>query len=267
MRVLAAAAGADTPPAAATEVTVNGVVISEEAIGAETPHHRDAPFPRAAAACALAIRELLLQRARMVGIASKDETADAAIDALLAREVSVPSPTEAECRRCYDAHPGRFRSGDLLEASHILFAVTPQAPLAAIRARAEATLKEVLAEPRRFGELAAILSNCPSGAQGGSLGQLARGDTVPEFEAALFEGSAAGVLPRLVNTRHGFHIVLVKRRIEGRQVPFERVSERIAAYLGERVQRKALQQYIRVLAADAEVLGIDLEAASSPLLQ
>jgi peptidyl-prolyl cis-trans isomerase C len=262
-----AAASAGLPPQAATEVAVNGAAISEEAIEAEAAHHRDAASPREAAARALAIRELLLQRARALGLAPEGEPADAAIDALLAREAPVPSPTEAECRRYYDAHRARFRSGDLVEASHILFAVTPRAPLAAIRARAEAALNEVVAEPGRFRDLAGTLSNCPSGAQGGSLGQLGRGDTVPEFEAVLFEGNAAGVLPRLVNTRYGFHVILVNRRIEGRQVPFELSAERIAAYLSECVRRKALQQYVRLLAAGADIRGVDLLAASSPLLQ
>jgi peptidyl-prolyl cis-trans isomerase C len=262
-----AAASVGHPPEAAAEVAVNGVAIPQEAIEAEAAHHRDAASPREAAACALAIRELLLQRARALGLAPEGGPADAAIDALLAREAPVPSPTEAECRRYYDAHRARFRSGDLVEASHILFAVTPKAPLAAIRARAEAALNEVLAEPGRFRDLAGTLSNCPSGAQGGSLGQLGRGDTVPEFEAALFEGKATGVLPRLVNTRHGFHIVLVDRRLEGRQLPFELAAERIAAYLGESVRRKALHQYVRLLAAGADIAGIDLDAARSPLLQ
>jgi peptidyl-prolyl cis-trans isomerase C len=250
-------------------VSVNGVAISEDAISSEAAHHADAPVPRDAAARALAIRELLLQRARAVGLAAADgeDADDAVMDALFAREVKVPEPTEAECRRYYDVYRAKFRSGDLIEASHILFAVTPNAPLAAIRAQAETALKQLVAEPERFADLAAKLSNCPSGAQGGSLGQLGREDTVPEFEAALFEGTAVGVLPRLVNTRHGFHIVLVNRRIEGRQVPFEPVARRIADYLSESVRRKALQQYIRLLAAEAEISGVDFDAADSPLLQ
>lgn len=250
-------------------ISVNGVPISEDAISSEAAHHADAPVPRDAAARALAIRELLLQRARKLGLATSEgeDTGDAAIDALFTREAKVPEPTEAECRRYYDGHQSKFRSGDLVEASHILFAVTPNAPLAAIRAQAEAALKQLVAEPERFAELAAKLSNCPSGAQGGSLGQLGRGDTVPEFEAALFESMALGVLPRLVNTRHGFHIVLVNRRIEGAQVPFEPVAGRIAEYLSERVRRKALQQYIRLLAADADLSGVDLAPADSPLLR
>jgi peptidyl-prolyl cis-trans isomerase C len=249
-------------------IALNGVEITEAAILEEMAHHSGAPSPRDAAARALAIRELLLQRARPLGLEPDGEGADdAAIDALIAREVRTPEPTDSECLRYYESHRQQFRSGDLVEASHILFAVTPNAPLGAIRAQAEAALKQLIAEPERFAELAAKLSNCPSAAQGGNLGQLGRGDTVPEFEAALFEGKAAGVLPRLVNTRHGFHVVLVSRRIEGTQVPFEPVARRIAEYLSESVRRKALQQYIRLLAAEAEISGVDFDAADSPLLQ
>jgi len=249
-------------------IALNGVEITEAAILEEMAHHSGAPSPRDAAARALAIRELLLQRARSLGLEPDGEGADdAAIDALIAREVRTPAPTDSECLRYYEGHREQFRSGDLVEASHILFAVTPNAPLGAIRAQAEAALKQLVAEPERFADLAARLSNCPSAAQGGNLGQLGRGDTVPEFEAALFEGKAAGVLPRLVNTRHGFHVVLVNRRIEGTQVPFEPVARRIAEYLSESVRRKALQQYIRLLAAEAEISGVDFDAADSPLLQ
>ena len=247
-------------------VSVNSVAISEQEIERELPNHVESASPRDSATRALAIRELLLQRAGALGLAN-DGSDDDLIDALIAREVRTPEPTDSECLRYYESHQAQFRSGDLVEASHILFAVTPNAPLAAIRARAEAALKELLAEPGRFADLAAKLSNCPSGAQGGNLGQLGRGDTVPEFETALFEGSAVGVLPRLVNTRHGFHIVLVSRRIEGRQVPFEPVARRIAEYLSESVRRKALQQYVRLLAAEAEISGVELDSAGSPLLQ
>ena len=61
------------------------------------------------------------------------------------------------------------------------------------------------------------------------VGQLGRGDSVPEFARALFGREALGVLPELVDTRYGFHVVLVARRIAGRQLPYEAVAEAIAA--------------------------------------
>ncbi|MBN9406366.1 MAG: peptidylprolyl isomerase [Burkholderiales bacterium] len=217
-----------------------------------------------------AVHELLRQRAQALQLLAEGADAQAvaqAIEQLLLREVAVPEPTPAECRRWYDAHLARYRSGELVHARHILFQVTPGTPVPAVRAQAERTLKELMAQPALFGERARTQSNCPSGAQGGQLGQLQRGATVPEFEQALFSGTQLGVLPGLVNTRYGFHIVAVDQRVPGEQLPFEAVHERVAAELRNAAERRALGQYVRVLAGQAELDGVALDAAASPLVQ
>src|SRR5690606_12509921 len=139
-----------------------------------------------------------------------------AIEALLEREVVTPEPGEDEMRRYYEGHPSEFRSNDLVNARHILFQVTPGVNVPQIRERAEASLNILLREPGRFAELAKELSNCPSGEQGGILGQIGRGDTVPEFEAALFASTRIGVSRDLVRTRFGFHIIAVDQRFPGK---------------------------------------------------
>jgi peptidyl-prolyl cis-trans isomerase C len=181
--------------------------------------------------------------------------------------VPTPEPGDDECRRYYDAHPAEFTSGELAFARHILFQVTPGAPVPAIRAKAELTLAELAQDLSRFEPLARELSNCPSGQQGGNLGQLGRGETVPEFEQALFNGAYTGLYPQLVKTRFGFHVLAVDRREPGRRVPFAASREGIARRLRERVLQKALQQYIHVLAGQAEVRGVDLGAAATPLVR
>ena len=92
------------------------------------------------------------------------------------------------------------------------------------------------------------MSNCPSGPQGGNLGQIGRGDTAPEFERALFRPGPPGLLREVVKTRFGFHIVAIDRRIPGARLPFEIVRERIAERLPAAVEEKALRQYVSVLA-------------------
>ena len=188
-------------------VTVNGV------------HVEIADWPSAEMA---AIHELLRQRAVEIGLATAahngSEDTDSAIEQLLAREVTIPDPTESECRRYYEAHRAEFQSGDIVHARHILFQVTAGAPVAAIRARAEQALHDVLMDPERFEALARELSNCPSGQHGGNLGQISRGDTVPEFERAIFRLDAEGILPSLVKTRYGFHIVAVDRTVAPREL-------------------------------------------------
>lgn len=218
-----------------------------------------------------AARELLRQRAVAVGIldsACTDEgIVEQAIEDLLAREVVTPAPTEEECRRYYDAHPREFESGDLVHARHILFQVTPSVRIPEIRARAEQTLNELLREPERFAAVAAQISNCPSGQHGGNLGQIGRGDTVPEFEKAIFRLGATGLLRELVRTRHGFHIVAIDQRIPGKRLPFDVVRDEIARRLRDMVEEKALRQYISVLAGKADVQGADLNGTEVPLVQ
>ncbi len=218
-----------------------------------------------------AVRELLRQRAITVGILPPD-TGDegligAAIERLLVGEVSVPSPTEAECRRYYENHLEEFQSGDLAYARHVLFQITPSVSVPEVRARAERALGELLAEPDRFAAMASELSNCPSGKQGGNLGQIGRGDTVPEFEQALFRLEAHGILRRLVRTRHGFHIVAIDKSIPGEMLPFETIQAQIAERLKSTVEAQALRQYVSILAGQAEIAGVELKGTQIPLVQ
>jgi len=226
------------------------------------------PFPTPEVA---AVRELLRQRAVARGLlpteAAGDEQIEISIERLLAEEVRVPLPTEDECRRYYEGHRKDFCSGELVHARHILFQVTPGVQIAQLRARAEQTLAELLREPERFEAVARDLSNCPSGQYGGNLGQIGRGDTVPEFEQALFRLQPDGILREVVKTRYGFHIVAIDRQIPGEMLPFEVVMERIAAQLKASVEERALRQYVSILAGQAEIVGVDLQGAQTPLVQ
>jgi peptidyl-prolyl cis-trans isomerase C len=237
------------------EVSINGVAVDA------------AEFPTREAAAA---RELLRQRAVATGLLADDagaDAVDAAIEGLLEREVQTPEPTEPECRQYYAANGKVFVSGDLVAARHILFQVTPGAPVNALRAKAELTLSELLKGPDRFEALARQCSNCPSAEHGGNLGQIQRGETVPEFERVLFDGTWTGIHGQLVKTRFGFHIVAVDRRVAGSQVPFDAVRSTIAKRLRAQVEKRALEQYVRVLAGQADVRGVDLGAVSTPLVQ
>jgi peptidyl-prolyl cis-trans isomerase C len=236
--------------------TVNGVAVSPRS---------DETLELAAA------RELLRQRAVSAGLldaaAGGEAGVSAAIEALIALEAVAPEPTEEECLRYFQRRGHQFASGDLVCARHILFQVTPGVNVTRLRARAEEALNELLQHPDRFADMARELSNCPSGRHGGNLGQIGRGDVVPEFETALFRLGPTGVLRELARTRYGLHIVAVDERIPGKTLPFEIVRERVAERLRAAVQEKALRQYVSVLAGRANVTGVDLAAAETPLVQ
>ncbi|VVE20829.1 peptidylprolyl isomerase [Pandoraea fibrosis] len=240
-------------------LSVNGIVIDARRVADEIDLHRDAADPEAAAQRALVSRELLRQRARDLRLlADTDDGSasdDAIVDALFTRDVQVRRPTEAECRAYFHEHAGQFRVGDKVQASHILFALSAGVPLSSTLSRAQSALDAVLAEPASFESVAQSMSDCPSGRTGGSLGMLARGSGAPEFELVLFCGDRLGVLPRLVNTRYGFHVVRIERRMKGRMPPFERVADRIAAQLYDQARARALRHYVALLAGAAEISG------------
>lgn len=262
-------------------VSVNGCAIDEADILAEAQHH-PASSPGealAAAARALVVRELLVQEARRLGIDAEEEPRDAegrsetadeaAIRLLVEREVAVPAATDEECRRYYANNPGQFRSDALYEVRHILFAARAddKPSRAAAKAEAERLVAVLEDHPGEFAALARAFSACPSKGQGGNLGQVAPGSTVPEFERALDRAAATGLLPAPVESRFGFHVVSLDRRILGEPLPFDLVRERIAAWLEAANWAKAVAQYIAVLAGRAEIRGIDIGAAEGPLIQ
>ncbi|MBX3622007.1 MAG: peptidylprolyl isomerase [Rhizobacter sp.] len=225
--------------------------------------------------------ELLRQQAQRAGLLSRDdpvsqrgvpsEAAAEAIEALLDQAVQVPEPSEDACRRHHAAHASTYQTGERVRLRHILFAVTPGVDVVALRKRAEVCLLDVRCHAaddlEGFGRAAAELSNCPSGAQGGDLGWLTRDECAPEFAKEVFAHAEIGVLPRLVHSRFGLHVVEVLARESGVAQPFETVRGAVAMSLRQQSQVTALRQYIRVLAGEAEVEGVDMEAAGTPLVQ
>jgi peptidyl-prolyl cis-trans isomerase C len=196
------------------------------------------------------------------------------IEAMLERAIAVPQPTEEECRRYHQASPDRYTEGRMVRVRHILFAVTDGVDVRALCGRAEQALLELSrkdVDPGRFAQMARELSNCPSGAAGGDLGWLGPHDCADELASELFGGQKplndAGLRPRLVHSRYGFHIIDVLERKAGRQLPFDEVRDRIAVQLAQQSRAKALHQYIRLLAGKALIEGVSLEAADSLLVQ
>jgi peptidyl-prolyl cis-trans isomerase C len=257
-------------------VSVNGTLIAREAIAREAQHH-PAATPIASwrqAAQALIVREVLLQEARRRNVAAEPladgegrrETEDEAlIRALVEAEVSVPEPDADSCRRYYDANRRRFRSADIFEAAHILIAGRREDPTAfrAARLKSKAVLAELQSAPERFAALAQEHSACPSAAQGGNLGQITRGQTVPEFEKALMAMAPGELSAAPVASRYGFHIIRLDRRIDGRELEFAAVAGQIAAYLADRSRRTATAQYVARLVSRAAIAGIEIAGAEA----
>lgn len=260
------------------EISVNGVPVEEADVLNEAQQH-PASNPGEAlrqAAHALVIRELLLQEAKRLNIIAAPQTGanntvetdnDALIRQLIDREVDTPLSDEAVRRRYYEMQKHRFKSETIYEARHILLACHNDKELETNRKLAQSLISRLSGNPQDFRKLAKEYSACPSKNEGGNLGQLTEGSTVPEFETVLHKMNAGQIWPEPVESRFGLHVIYLVNIIPGEVLPFDYVEDKIGAWLEASSWSKAVSQYIRILAGQAEITGIDLDATSSPLVQ
>lgn len=250
-------------------LVIDGVELPEALIAQEIQNHPSASAAeaRAAAAHALAIRALLIRRGQDLGLTPEPETdalgreetpEEALARAVLETELSVATPSQAECLRLYESQRERFRTPPLSEASHILLEADEDgAAEADARALAESLIAQLRQGLASFADLARTHSACPSGASaGGSLGQLRPGDLVGEVERALAGLQPGDVAASPVRSRFGWHVLRLDRRIEGRQLPFELVEDRIRLHLESRAWTAAATRYVADLAAAARAEGV-----------
>lgn len=254
----------------APSIFVNGVEVPEPDIAREAQNHfaASAAEARAAAARALVIRELLLQRAHALGLTAAPEIdergrsetdAEALVRAVLEREVDARQPTDEECRRVYESAPERFTADVLFEASHILFAPAANSEAAWAEANAQACAAlAALNAGAKFADLAQEHSACPTAVQGGALGQLQQGDLSAEVESAILSLRPGEIAPAPVRTRYGWHVVRLDRIIPARVLPYEAAGPQIRAMLHHRAWTVAAARYVSELAAQAEIEGVSL---------
>ena len=254
-------------------IRINGVTLDQEAIAQEMQYHpadsrQEAVF---LSSQSLVIRTLLQQRAAELGIAVtpvSDETEEeAVIRTLMEQEINLPETDAESVQRFFDANPERFTSPPLVAARHILLAADPSDPDERSQQQdAALALIARLQQGEDFTRLVTEYSACPSKAQGGALGQISKGQTVPEFERQLLR-LPLGLATQPIESRYGFHIVWVDLRVDGEALPFAVVENRIRAELGQRVWHKAVVQYLQTLVGAARIEGSELQGATSPLLQ
>lgn len=249
-------------------IRVNNTTFDEDTIMGEMQYHagKDQREAMIKASESLIIVELFRQRARDLGI--QNLTNEDFVDELISQEVSIPQATEADCQQYYQQNLDKFCTTPLLAVKHILLAADPENEMDRIEAtdKAKLLIRQLQQDESIFAGLAEAHSACPSAKTGGQLGQITRGQTVPEFERQLFS-CEPGLVLQPMESRYGIHVVMIDHRVAGRQLTFEMAEERIRDYLNEKVRRKAIAQYIDRLIADADIEGFDFSVSDSPLLQ
>jgi peptidyl-prolyl cis-trans isomerase C len=191
------------------------------------------------------------------------------IDRLLEREITVPEPGREECERYYKNNGKQFHTSPLFEVSHILYLAPPEDDEACkiAKEKAMSALSRLAKEPSAFESIARAESACSSAKDGGRLGQISKGQTVPAFEAALFSMKEGDLSAEPLATEVGYHIIQVHKRVDGKLMPFDSVAGWIEDFLKQATWRRAFGQYIQILIGQAKISGFHMNGADTPLVQ
>jgi peptidyl-prolyl cis-trans isomerase C len=190
---------------------------------------------------------------------SADELRDSirqsiAIEKLLVKR-GMDTPSDEKVRKFYEDNKSRFERPEEVHARHILIQVKKDADQTAwdaAKKKAEMIQKEASKDDVDFAELAKNKSEGPSASQGGDLGFFPRGRMVPEFEKVAFS-MKPGDISEPVRTAFGWHVIKVVERHEAGPVPFEEVSEDLAAQMKNQAVQEALVAFLDELRKDATI--------------
>ncbi len=178
--------------------------------------------------------------------------------------------THDDLQTYYNAHRDQYRVAEQVKVSHILIK-TPLAGadgkvdekgVADAQKRAEDLLKQLKAGAK-FEDLAKKNSEDPGSAkEGGSLGWIGKGRTVPEFEKAAFS-LPKGQISDLVKSSYGFHIIRVDDKQDAHMKTLEEVKGEIEPTVKQQKAQEAAQKQAEELLKQAKAQGLDAAKGAS----
>lgn len=248
-------------------VLVNGIMIDRTAIAQELQYHpaeskEDAVF---LATQALVVKELLrlaVLDEPCLGESAWLDDEEKAISILIDKNVQAKIPDMATCERYYQQNITDFMTDPITTVRHILLACLPEDGDERLTLKKTAyqfieQIKNNSNPNAEFIQLARQHSACPSKEQGGELGIISKGQTVPEFEKSLFK-LETGLASSPIESRYGFHIVEILDKEAGIQMTYEQVSPAIHNKLSQQAFHQSLCDYLFTLANDAVIEGIEM---------
>ena len=159
------------------------------------------------------------------------------INYAMEKALSKVSVSEDELKKYYDDNAEKFVTGETVNASHILVAD---------EATAADLLKKIESGEITFEDAAKQYSTCPSGQEGGSLGEFGKGQMVPEFEEACY-AMEVGAISEPVKTQFGYHIIRLDGKTAAAPIPYADIREKLEAKLLSEKQEKAYRSKINQL--------------------
>jgi parvulin-like peptidyl-prolyl isomerase len=175
---------------------------------------------------------------------------------LLTKVMVNKPPEEVDIRAYYDQNPDKMQKPERRHLRHILLRAENNAPQP-VRVEAQKKAEAILGRLQKgedFAKLAQEFSD-DSGSKGlgGDLSWVARGQTVPSFEAAAFALQKPNDLSAVVESPVGYHVIQLLEIEAASLRPYAEVRDRIAAFLKQRRAREQAEAKVRELREQAEV--------------
>lgn len=172
---------------------------------------------------------------------------------VIGREVRARADlSDRELRQRYEREKERYRRPQRARVREIVI-VPANADDATAFEAARLEAEDVVAKARSgadFAALATEVSDSPTREQGGSLGTVAQGELVSELDAAVFNAQSGTVVGPL-QTRAGWHVLLVEERIPSDIPGYDEVKERLRTEASEDAFDRDYRAYIENLRKDA----------------
>jgi parvulin-like peptidyl-prolyl isomerase len=152
--------------------------------------------------------------------------------------------TDEEVAAYYNQNLTQFAARPKVQASHIL-----------LRSRKDAEMvKAKLDQGADFNELARQYSiDLPMALEGGSMGEIEKGKTVPALENVLFILDEGQIGDQIVETQYGFHILRVDKIIMGDYQPLENVRDQVKSMIMLSKESQAFEKMASELEKNADI--------------
>ncbi len=153
------------------------------------------------------------------------------------KAVSSVRVTDAELEKYFEENKDKLMTGETVNASHILVDS---------KEKAESILADINDGKINFEDAAKQFSSCPSGKEGGSLGDFGRGQMVPEFDEACFT-MEIGELRGPIKTQFGYHLIRLNAKNAPQEMKLADISDQLRERLLAEKQQAAYQSKINQL--------------------
>jgi parvulin-like peptidyl-prolyl isomerase len=157
-----------------------------------------------------------------------------------------------ELRDRYTREKDRYR---LPERAHLreIVLLRPEGAMNAEAAKQKANdIATQLRAGADFAKTAMTVSESGTKEKGGDLGEVARGELLPDLDRAVFN-AAQGAVIGPIETKSGWHILKVESRLPSEVPAFESVKDKLRKDAGEETFQRDLKAYLERLRKDAYI--------------